>query len=489
VTSRSVVRGHDQIHPVRAGVTRARARWGGHLLAVVGVALLAFFWFYLLHVPQTPGRMERASAQLFGRLPIWQAVASIGSLLPINPAEIVLVVVVASVLAFGAYAIAIWLAWEPDSAGVARVAVLGAVVFISLPLIALPNQESDIWDYIAFGRLTAAHHASPYDVAPSAFPEDPLYQYASPEYRQQVDNKLPVWTSVSTIFASIGGDDPITALLTYRVAFWMMNLSSLGLIAVIARRVQPNRRVAATVVWGWNPIVAIWGEKTDALMVLLLLIAALMVVRRTRIKAIIPLTLSALVKLITLPLIAVQLVMEGRRFDIGRALLSGLVALVMAAVVYVPYYRGSSLLAAHLSLLSRGGSALPDVLRPFAIVAFFAFLVWLAWTVRDDPRTILTSWGVALLAVGIFFTAPNLPWYLMSLIAAVALTVNPWLVASAVPIALASFLINAREYVLTPSFTTDAVFIPPHGTLYAGVVTLVVLAVVMRARHVRPAVP
>jgi hypothetical protein len=51
-----------------------------------------------------------------------------------------------------------------------------------------------------------------------------------------------------------------------------------------------------------------------------------------------------------------------------------------------------------------------------------------------------------------------------------------WLVGVLVPVSLASFLINARDYLLTQNFATDAIPIPPRGVLYAGAAALVVVA-------------
>ena len=62
----------------------------------------------------------------------------------------------------------------------------------------------------------------------------------------------------------------------------------------------------------------------------------------------------------------------------------------------------------------------------------------------------------------------------MTLTAAVAVAGEGWLVAVLIPVSLASFLINARDYVLTSKFVTDATPISPRGVFHAGAVALVV---------------
>jgi hypothetical protein len=444
-------------------------------MALLACAMFAYFFFYLLLVPQTPGRMERASAGLFDQFTVWQWVTSLGWPLPTSPAQAVLIVVVVSTLGFIGFSAAVWLAWRPATIWVRRIALIGGVVFLSLPLIALPNQQTDIWDYVAFGRVSAVHGESPYDVAPSAFPDDPLYEYASPQYREHPDNKLPAWTLISTVLAGVAGSDPVTALMTYRVSLWLMNMASLLLIILITKQIGHERQAAGIVLWAWDPIVVIWGLKTDALMVLLLLVAAV-ISRRHRSLAVAPLAVSALVKLITLPLILMHFVSEARNRGLARAAASVFVVLVIAAATYAPFYRDPSLLVAHARLLSRGGSSLPEFLRPIAIVLFAGFLIWLGWTKAHDARSVLVSWAVALLVSGILFTVPGLPWYLMTLTAAVAVAGEGWLVAVLIPVSLASFLINARDYLLTSHFVTDAFPASPRGVFYAGAAALLVVA-------------
>jgi hypothetical protein len=217
-----------------------------------------------------------------------------------------------------------------------------------------------------------------------------------------------------------------------------------------------------------------------------LLLSAWILVRGRRTASLIPLTLSALVKLITLPLVVLHLVGDARRRGLLHATALGAVVLGMAAATYAPFYRDPSLLITHAALLSRGGSALPEVLRPVAIALTAGFFLWLGWTTAPDPRSVFNMWGRALLVLGILFTVPSFPWYLICLIGAAAIAGSGWLVAVAIPVSLASFLVNARDYLLSPDFTTDAIFIPPRGVLVAGVVALALVAAARRFRYSIP---
>ena len=90
------------------------------------------------------------------------------------------------------------------------------------------------------------------------------------------------------------------------MVFLLFNLANLLLIARILQAVQPRQLLAGLGCMLWNPIVIAYGQsKVDTVMVFFLLLAALALVQEKRKLVVIALGVSALVKLITLPLIAV----------------------------------------------------------------------------------------------------------------------------------------------------------------------------------------
>src|SRR6185436_15649709 len=115
-----------------------------------------------------------------------------------------------------------------------------------------------------------------------------------------------------------------------------------------ARILFPGSEAAGLVLFGWNPIVAVYGQsKTDIVMVFFLLLAAYLMARARERLGVVALGLSALVKLITLPLLALMLARDvNLRHWRQLALSVGLVA-----IVYLPFAHGLGLLRDHLGLL------------------------------------------------------------------------------------------------------------------------------------------
>src|SRR5262249_40398156 len=116
--------------------------------------------------------------------------------------------------------------------------------------------------------------------------------------------------------------------------FFGCNLLSLFLIWRILGRVAPERRLFGLVFYGWSPIVTLLGyEHLDALMVVFLLLAIDLRLQGRRWSSLASLTLSAMTKFLTLPLIAVDLLLlwrggSPRRALLGLGLVSGLTLLL-----------------------------------------------------------------------------------------------------------------------------------------------------------------
>jgi hypothetical protein len=134
--------------------------------------------------------------------------------------------------------------------------------------LAFPNVNSDIYSYIASGRVAAVHHANPYTHLPSEFPGDPLLPYVSDQYSGNVPSKLPAWMLLNVALAWLGGDDTVTVVLLYRFVLAAFAIGCVALIALVLREAASQHAAAGVVAFGWNPILLVYGaSKTDVVMV------------------------------------------------------------------------------------------------------------------------------------------------------------------------------------------------------------------------------
>ena len=309
-------------------------------------------------MPQTPGRLGRPTAGLIDDLAFWRWLEDFLPE-PSTRTGVAVAVPLAGCLVFAGYALAVALAWrwQASRRGLVGIGAV-AVVLMAIGALAFPNANTDIFSYIASGRVAAVHDANPYEYPPASFPNDPLLPYVSEQYSGNLPSKLPAFMLVNVSLAELPGDDPVANLLAYRFAFLALSIASLVLLVLAARRLFPGSEAGGLVLYGWNPVVAAYGQsKTDVLMVFFLLLAAYLYARGRERSGLVALGLSALVKLISLPLVVLTMCRDAylRRW---RALAVGAVILAaVVALVYLPFADGPGLLVDHLGLLGAVESA------------------------------------------------------------------------------------------------------------------------------------
>jgi hypothetical protein len=416
-------------------------------------------------LPQAPGRMAEPSADLISAWPLWSSVAALPLPIPRQSHWLALALLLTSALSFSAYGSAVYLAWNQPYSRRAVFAVAGvAILLFVVSVCALPNVNRDIYNYILSGRVAAVYGANPYLVPPDRFQDDPIYRYASSRYTSYAgDNKLPAWTLLNVVLARLGGDSPVANLLLYRVVFLLFNIANLALIARILNMLQPRLLLAGLLLYGWNPIVVTYGQsKVDTVMVFFMLLAALAIVRGRRKQAVVALGASALVKLITLPLLAVYWLymarFRGARELVAITLLLGLTAIA----VYAPFWYGPELLTMQLGLVKNVAGAGPDLGRLLLYAGFALGVLWVGLSREDRAESIVAGWALVLVPLGLFLTKLGFSWYLMTLIAVAGLVVDRRLALVVIVFSFASFLLNTWDTASNEIVQMPALFPAPR---------------------------
>jgi hypothetical protein len=420
-------------------------RWSGVLLAILAAALFVDSIATVFILPQAPGRMAEPSVALIPALWLWRFVVSLPLPVPSSPHQLALTLLVASTLKFTAYALAVYLAWtQPYSRRRLVLLASAGTLFFLISACALPNINRDIYNYIVSGRVAAVHGANPYDVAPDRFPTDPIYPYASPRYTSfPGDNKFPAWMLLNVGLAALGGEQPVANLLIYRGAFLLFNVANLVLIATILRAVQPRRVLAGVVLYAWNPIVIAYGQsKVDTVMLFFVLLGALALVRGRQPLAIVALVISALVKLITLPLAAVcWLAVLRRRGWRELAVITPVIALTVAAC-YAPFWHGFDLLGVQLRMLESVRASGPDLFRQLSYTCFAGVVLWVGLTRDGRIEPMLRGWAILMILFALFLSRIGFSWYLISVIGVASLAIEWRIALVMIPLSAIAYLAN-----------------------------------------------
>jgi hypothetical protein len=162
-----------------------------------------------------------------------------------------------------------------------RRAVLASIAALNvLALVAPPLLSSDLFSYIAYGRLGAMYGINPYLHGPNVIAFDPLYQMIGVQWTHTPTVYGPLFTALSYPLAGL---DIATNVFAYK---GIAALSCLAIVALTwnAARLRGMDPVKAVALVGLNPVIVIYGVgggHNDMLM-LAILVAGIYVLLRHR---------------------------------------------------------------------------------------------------------------------------------------------------------------------------------------------------------------
>jgi hypothetical protein len=239
------------------------------------------------------------------------------------------------------------------------VVLFSALLFSFVNVLVFPLNSTDVYDYVAHGRITGIHEGNPYTDVPNDYPDDPYVQLAA--WRKSSTVYGPLWEVLSGVIGRFAGESLWANVLAYKGLALVGYLLSTIMVASILRRVSPSMALSGTILFSWNPLVLLEGVANlhnDMLMIAFLLggIWALSLVRRSSTTAgdtkndrhnslfgilcMILLVMSILVKFIPvlfLPLILIYLLssVKGRR----RKFVVGLLLVLPMILISFHYFR------------------------------------------------------------------------------------------------------------------------------------------------------
>ena len=198
--------------------------------------------------------------------------------------------------------------------------IIGGLIFVLTPAML----SRDIFVYVGYGRTIVVHHANPYFVAPSRFPQDPLTSYD--DWKDATAAYGPVWLTICSLWTLVLGNSPLGNLLAFRLFALAAHLLNIWLVATVLRKMGSSARTVTlgTLLYAWNPLVlqeSSLGGHNDIFMVTLILLGILLCLHAEQrhfarpshyLPPVLAFTLAALVKFTALPLIALFLVVLAR---------------------------------------------------------------------------------------------------------------------------------------------------------------------------------
>jgi hypothetical protein len=216
------------------------------------------------------------------------------------------------------------------------------------------------------GRMVVSYHLNPYvanAATATALKHDSLQQllnslaagthYPAPPFG-------PVWVDVSILIALISRTDVAGIVLSLRVLALLVHLVNVLLLWSLLASLRPWQRIAATILYAWNPLVLLLGVSLvhqELVVIMLLLLAFSSMQRNATILSWVFLLLAALVNLsylFLLPLFFCWLVrqtrFQGCLWRISWLLGMVLVSALVIFLAYIPYWQGWSVMGMLLNI-------------------------------------------------------------------------------------------------------------------------------------------
>lgn len=259
------------------------------------------------------------------------------------------------VMMFVTQAWAFWLARRGPSRPLWQWLV-GPVVAHVVMLLLVPT-NADVFFYEMSGDL-AANGINPYVSPLMEFPDNPLLAYN--HWVEMTAVYGPVWTLANSAIMGIVGPDPVMATVVYKVVLGAVALALAGLVSWLTRTLTNSHPLAvgAAVLVAWQPnmIVESTGQAHNDPLMLLLSTAGIFLAVAGGTRAVrgglVLITLSALVKYVTLPLLGLVGLLRlldrrkdgGMRGVSGSWVLDGIAIGAVIAAAFAPYWAGFSTL-------------------------------------------------------------------------------------------------------------------------------------------------
>jgi alpha-1,6-mannosyltransferase len=321
---------------------------------------------------------------------------------------------------------------------------IGAVY--ALVLLAPPLLSTDVFSYIAYGRIGSVYGANPYTHGPTAIQLDQLYNYIDAQWVRTPSAYGPLFTALSYVLAPLSIAANVFA---YKA---IAALSSLAVVTFVwkAAQLRGINPVPAVALVGLNPLVVMWGlggGHNDMLMLAILMGAVYVLLQERHRGGGVLVVVAAAVKLTAGVLLPFAL---ARRDGAGsrRALVVGTLGGLAAVVVFSAALFGTGplhLLATLQKVQTQGGlhsvsslllgvTGLNALRGPVSLALDVVFLAVLAELVRRVWRGRL-DWiaGAGWATVALLLTAElMLPWYVAWLIPLAALARDRRLIVAVV---------------------------------------------------------
>jgi alpha-1,6-mannosyltransferase len=358
---------------------------------------------------------------------------------------------IAFLVMFAAFGAALWVLRRAVPSRWLLAAVFAPpVVWSATAAFMYPPYAVDLFHYLADSRLLWIYRLNPLVVAPIARPF-----IIATSYGDQASAYGPLWHLLSFPGAVFQPGNYLSSIILLKLWIALFYLASGGIIFLILKLVRPDLALMGAALYLWNPFVImrdLGDGHNDVVMFFFVLLAFYWAAKEEWIAVGPALMLSALIKYVSVllgPLVLVYVLAlpsGKRRPALIQLLAGGAIALLLAVLIYAPFWAGSRTFASirdegELSITSTPllvqlyitGPFLHDasgaISRLWTRVIFLIPYAWLLLRVRPPVRRLYGASYQTMFLFILIATAWFRPWYLIWVVTLGALLPSGWFLA------------------------------------------------------------
>ncbi|MCG3150298.1 MAG: hypothetical protein PCFJNLEI_03781 [Verrucomicrobiae bacterium] len=246
------------------------------------------------------------------------------------------------------YLVALLVARDANDSRWAMFVGLAGGLFLVVQFFSPVTLSMDVFGYAYHGRLVGKYGSNPYSPAAFVAHSDPFLMLLYG--KQETTMYGPLALAVSTGVAWVSGEQVGLTVFGFRLVAAAAAAGTALFIWLIVRQLQPTRSTQALVLFLWNPLVVMeagLSAHNDFVMTFLIAAAIYLYVRHRRIAGFLVLTLSVLVKFVSIVLLPLYLLMlyrdqlrPSRRRELLASILGG--GLLLSVALLATSYRGGT---------------------------------------------------------------------------------------------------------------------------------------------------
>jgi hypothetical protein len=237
---------------------------------------------------------------------------------------------------FSAYGLALRAVAGRRSRALEALVLAAGAAFLAIQALGPAMLSGDLFSYVLYGRIFALYGDDPYLNPAAHYTGDPYLRLV---YWRDVPSFYgPLWTLLSGGLALLGGERMGLTVLLFRGLAIAAALAAGALLWATLRRMAPERAAQGLVFFLWNPLLVLetgLSGHNDAVMAVLLLLGVWLHLRGRCALAVMAMSLSAMVKFVTVPVLALYVLLVLRHLPSWRERCRNLAKSSLVALVAV----------------------------------------------------------------------------------------------------------------------------------------------------------